>query len=97
MINQAICIDGLDNHLLYSKRCCLNGMHISEIPKFLAESPRRTSHVIELMDLFDAAQLLTIPLQLSGVTSYFDVYYPHIAEYENEDIPKIHLTAEEPP
>ena len=31
------------------------------------------------------------------MTSYFDVYTPSIAEYENEDIPKIHLTAEELP
>ena len=29
--------------------------------------------------------------------SYFDVYSLHIAKYENEDIPKIHLTAEVPP
>ena len=25
------------------------------------------------------------------------MYYPSVAEYENDDIPKIHLTAEEPP
>ena len=31
------------------------------------------------------------------MTSYFDVYSPSVAEYEDEDIPKIHLTAEEPP
>ena len=31
------------------------------------------------------------------MTSYFDVHSPSIAEYENENIPKIHLTAEETP
>ena len=31
------------------------------------------------------------------MTSYFDLYSPSVAEYEDEDIPKIHLTAEEPP
>ena len=31
------------------------------------------------------------------MTSYFDVHSLGIAEYENEDIPKIHLTDEEPP
>ena len=31
------------------------------------------------------------------MTSLLDVYSPSEAEYENEDIPKIHLTAEEPP
>ena len=55
-----------------------------------------TTHAIEFADLFDAAYLLIILLQLSSVTSYFDVYSPSIAKYENEDIPKIYLTAEEP-
>ena len=31
------------------------------------------------------------------MTSYFDVYTPSIAEYENEEIPKIHLTVQELP
>ena len=31
------------------------------------------------------------------MTSYCDVYSPSIAEYENEDIPKIYLAAEESP
>ena len=34
---------------------------------------------------------------MSSVTSYFVMHYHTIAEYENEDIPTIHLTAEEPP
>ena len=29
MINQAICIEGLDNHLLCPMQCHLNGVHIS--------------------------------------------------------------------
>ena len=36
-------------------------------------------------------------LQLSGITSYIDVHSSSVAEYENEDIPKIHLTAKETP
>ena len=66
------------------------------VPKFLGETPSETTHAIELVDPFDATQPLIIPLQSSGVTSYFDVNSPSNAEYENEDIPKIHLTAEEP-
>ena len=72
-------------------------MRISEVPKFLAETPSKTTPAIKLVSPFDATHPLIIPLQLSGVTSYFDVYSPSIADYENEDIPKIHLTAEEPP
>ena len=41
--------------------------------------------------------MLINPLQLRGVNSYFDVYFMSVAEYENEDIPMIHFTAEEPP
>ena len=70
-------------------------MYISEVPKFSAETPSETTHALELVDPFDATHPLIIPLQLCGVTSYFDVFSPSIAEYEDEDIPKIHLTAEE--
>ena len=34
--NQAIPIDGLINHLLCPMQCSLNGIKISEVPKFLA-------------------------------------------------------------
>ena len=77
-------------------QCYLNCVHISEVPKFLAETPNETTHAIELVDPFDATHLLIIPLQLSGVISYFDVFSPSITDYEDEGIPKIHLTAEEP-
>ena len=92
MINQAIRIDGFINNLLCPMQCCLNSVHISEVPKFLAKTPNETTHAIELVDPFDTASL-----HLSGVTSYFEVFSPSIADYEDEDIPKIHLTVEEPP
>ena len=69
---------------------------ISEVPKFLAESLILPTHDEELTDPFNVAQPLIILLQLSSKTSYFDVYSLSVAEYENEDILKIHLTAEEP-
>ena len=50
-----------------------------------------------MIDHFNAAHPVIIILQLNGVTSYFNVYSPSIAEYENEETPKIHITAEEPP
>ena len=74
MINQAIPIDGLVNHLLCHMQCHLNGVHISEFFKSLAETPSETTHAIELVDPFDATHPLIILLQLHGVTSYFDVY-----------------------
>ena len=75
----------------------LNGVHISEVPKFLAETPNETTHAIELVDLFDAAPPLIILLQLSSVTSYFDVFSPIITDYLDDNITKLHLIAEEPP
>ena len=50
MINQAIQIYGQENHLLYSIQCHLNGVHNSEIPKFLADSPSVTTDAIPLID-----------------------------------------------
>ena len=41
--------------------------------------------------------LYIILLQLQVFISSFDVYSPSITEYDNEEITKIHLTAEEPP
>ena len=69
-------------------------MHISEVPKFLAESPSVTTDANQLTDPFNAAYSLIILLQLSSVTSYFDVYSQSTAEYKNKHIPKIHLTPE---
>ena len=50
MINQPIPIDGLVNHLLYPMQCHLNGVQISEVPKFLAENLSETTHAIELVN-----------------------------------------------
>ena len=52
MIDQAICIVGLENHLLCPMQCHLNGVYI---PKFLAESPNEASHALELTDHLDSA------------------------------------------
>ena len=97
IINKAIHINCPENQLLYPMQCHLNCVHITEVPNFLAESPHVTTHATQLTDPINTAQLLIIPLKLSSVTSYFGVYSPNIAEYENEEIPMIHLTAEEPP
>ena len=35
VINQAICVNGLDNHLLCPMQCCLNGVHVlTKSPSF---------------------------------------------------------------
>ena len=54
MINQPICINGLENRLLCPMQCYLNGVHMSKVPKCLAESSSMTTCAIELPDPFDA-------------------------------------------
>ena len=78
-------------------QCCLSGVQIIEVPTFLAETPSERSHAIELVNPFDIAHMLIIPVKLSGVINYFDVFSPTIAEYESEEIPKILFTAEKLP
>ena len=55
-------IDGLVNHLLCTMQCHLNGVHISEVPKILAETPYETTHAKELVDPFNATHSLIILL-----------------------------------
>ena len=77
-------------------QCHLKGMHINEVPKFLADNFSLTTDAIQIADPLNAVHPLIIQLQLSIVISGFGVYSLSIAEYVNEDIPKIYLTAEEP-
>ena len=70
---------------------------MSEVPKFLADNPSVNPHAIYLADTFDATHPLIILHQLSGLTSYFDVYSLSMSEYENEEITKIHLNAKDTP
>ena len=46
----------------WSREPYANGVHISEVPKFLAESPSVTTYAIELPDPLDAAHPWFIPL-----------------------------------
>ena len=62
---------------------------------FLADHLSETNHAMQLVDPLNAAHLIIISLQLQGVASYFDVHSPSIAEQNNQEIPKIPLTAEE--
>ena len=70
-------------------------MQINEVPKFLAGTTSETTHTLELVNPFNTAHPFIILLQLSGVSSFFDAYSSNMAEYMNDDISMIHLTAEE--
>ena len=74
MMNHAIHINGFVYHLLCPMQCCLNGVYISKVPKFLAKTPNETTHALESINPFDPTIPLIISLQLSGVTRFFDVF-----------------------
>ena len=73
--------------------CRINGVEINEVPKFLMANPTTSSHSITIADPTDAVHPYTIPLQLEGVVSYFEYSLPTSAEFEDNDIPHLELTA----
>ena len=87
---------GLDLHLLCPMQCCMNGVLINEVPKYLAPVPSETIHAIQIENPIDANHPIIIPLKLNGVTSYFEVRKPTQEEYENQNILKIELMVEAP-
>ena len=94
--HQAISVKSLRVHLMCPMQHRVNGVRISETPKFLADAPTSKTHAIEVDDPLDPSEPLIIPLQIKGVTSYFSVRKPTVDEYEDEDLPHITMTAEGP-
>ena len=64
---------GLDHHLFCHMQCCMNGILINEVPKFLAPILSGTTHAIQIENPFSATDPLIFPLKLNGATSYFNV------------------------
>jgi hypothetical protein len=95
-INQAILVHEVDHCLLCPMQCRINGVEINEVPRFLTSNPTTSSHSIVIADPTGNADHYTIPLQLEGVVSYFEYSLPTSAEYEDEDIPHLELTAGSP-
>ena len=79
IINQAIEIPYLDNHLLCIFQCRMGGVAINDVPKFQALNPSLHTHAIRVNN-DDDSHILLIPLLLRGVTSYFNVRKPTTAE-----------------
>ena len=52
LINQVIKMKCLDHHLLCPMQCCVNGVLIDVVPKFLAPISSETMHGIQLVSLF---------------------------------------------
>jgi hypothetical protein len=71
----------------------MNGVEIHEVPRFLTLNPTTSTHSIMLADPTDDVHSFTIPLRLEAVVSFFEYTLLTSAEYENDDIPKLELTA----
>ena len=97
LINKVIEMRSLNSHLLSQIQCCMNGVLIDEVPKFLASIPSDTMHYIQIVNHFNAAHSIIIPLKLNGVTSYFDVKKPTWEDHEYQNILKIELVVKAPP
>ena len=96
LINQAILVPEVDQCLLCPMQCRINGVVINEVPRFSTSNPTTSSHSIVIADPTDDAHQYTILLQLEGVVSYFKYTLPTSAEYNDENIPHLELTAECP-
>ena len=97
LIQQTIEMKGIDYHCLCPMQCCMNGVLIDRVPKFLAPITSEIMHPMQLENVFDATQPNIIPLKLKGVTSYIKVRTPTQEEHENQNIIKIELMFEAPP
>ncbi|KAL7476650.1 hypothetical protein ACHAW6_002497, partial [Cyclotella cf. meneghiniana] len=74
----------------------INGVEINEVPRFLTSDPTISSHSIVIANPTDDAHHYTILLQLEGVVSYFEYTLQTSAEYKDDDIPHLQLTAGSP-
>jgi hypothetical protein len=76
VFNQAIHCYLMDNHLLCPMQCCINGVVIYETPKICAAALDSLAHSIVIINPLEPEVKLHIPLQLHGITSYFNVCCP---------------------
>jgi hypothetical protein len=94
IINQAIHIPHLDQHLLCPMPCCVNDVTVNNLPKFLAANPTDQMHALTTNDSDNPLQLVILPLTLRGVTFLLNVRTVTIDEFNSQDYPRLHLTSE---
>ena len=82
VINQAIHMPQLEHNLLCPMQMRQNDVEVDEKPKYLTEAPTEKSHAVVVTN--DNSRLV-IPLQLRGVSSYFDSRKPTAQEYETSE------------
>jgi hypothetical protein len=94
IINQAIQITHLDNHLLFPMQYHVNDVTINNLSKFLAANPTDQTHALTINHPDNLLQPVILPLTLRGVMSLLNVKTATINEFNSQDFPQLHLTSE---
>jgi hypothetical protein len=71
-----------------------NDVTVDEMPKFLVLDPTETTHALTLTDPNDPLHTVTLPLWLRGVISLFNVRTPIVNQFNDQTIPRLHMTSE---
>ena len=95
VVNQAILIEDLEHNLLCPMQLRLAGVQVNDRPKCMTHQPTEEDHAIVVKDEDDDRTII-IPLGLRGVTSYFNSRRPTKAQWEDDTISRIIITADAP-
>jgi hypothetical protein len=68
-------------------QCRVNDVIVNDLPKFLASDPTDQMHALTIKDPDNPLQLVTLPLNLRGVTSLLYVRPVTIDEFNSLDHP----------
>ena len=96
VFHQAIHHPDLEHHLLCPMQMRMQGVEVNETPKFLVRNPNEETFSLKISEEMSDESLI-IPFGLHEVTAYFTVAKPTRAEYEDELIPKVDMTAADLP
>jgi hypothetical protein len=94
VINQAIHIPHLHHHLLCPMQCRVNDVIVDNTPKFLTSDPTDHMHALTIIDPYQPAQMVIIPLALQGVTLLLNVRGITFDEWNSDTFKQLHLTSE---
>ena len=88
VIHQAIYVPTMDCNLICPIQVRMNDVKLDDKPKFLTEDPTNESNAISCEDNIGA--LISITLELKGVTSYYPTRKP--TKHEFDIFPRIELS-----
>ena len=94
VINQAIYIPHLDNHLLCPMQCQVNDITVDKTPNILVHDPTDHTHALAVKAPHNPAQMVILPLALQGVTLLINVRVLTLDEWNRDAFTRLSLTSE---